>query len=406
MKSGKNNKKYLIIIFLIYLNINEIDKSHFFFFFIYMRKKYAIQNLSISFKGKNKRKSKLTNARLSNISNNFLAEKLAVKERLNKLFNLSTYSNDFHIKLALKKEILDFLSIKKRMNISKIDIIFLSKIQKFGNNLITINNCIFYCQIIGCNKIILKESPNRREWLIKNPVFIEKLNITILQGSSVNCQNDIILCPYEIEWNFFYPKFVIPQIRTNLIKSEILRNLPNVNIQKDSLYIHIRGGDVFKFKPNRLYAQPPLCFYEKIINNNKFKTIHIISMDEMNPIVKILINKYKNIFFNKNHFEYDIALLANAYNIVVSVSSFSLSSIKLNNNLKNLWEFDMLKLVQKLIFLHHHLFKFEIKYQIHTMKPSDIYISKMFSWKNSKEQIQLMLKDNCPHDFVTVKPTK
>ena len=196
----------------------------------------------------------------------------------------------------------------------------------------------------------------------------------------------------------------MPQIKTDILKFEIIKNLPYVKIERYSLYIHIRGGDAFINEPHSAYAQPPLCFYEKIINNNNFKNIYIISMDKENIIVSALMNKYKRIIYTKNKLEFDISLLVHAYYIVISVSSFSLSSIKLNDNLKDLWECDMIKLSEKIYFLHHHLFKFKIKYKIHTMRPSDRYISKMFLWKRSYEQIKLMFEEDCPNDFVITKP--
>ena len=85
------------------------------------------------------------------------------------------------------------------------------------------------------------------------------------------------------------------------------------------------------------------------------------------------------------------------------MSSFALSAIKFNDNLKNIWEYDMMKLTQKIIFLHHHIYKYPIKYKIHTMRPSDYYNSKMFSWKRTPEQIKLMIEENCPYDFVLTK---
>ena len=38
------------------------------------------------------------------------------------------------------------------------------------------------------------------------------------------------------------------------------------------------------------------------------------------------------------------------------------------------------------------------------MKPSDIYINKMFKWTKSPEQIKLMLEAECPYDFTETKP--
>ena len=40
------------------------------------------------------------------------------------------------------------------------------------------------------------------------------------------------------------------------------------------------------------------------------------------------------------------------------------------------------------------------------MKPSDRYIDGMFNWKNTPEQLKLMLEDNCTYDFVITKPNQ
>ena len=153
-----------------------------------------------------------------------------------------------------------------------------------------------------------------------------------------------------------------------------------------------------------MYAQPPLCFYEKIINSRVFRNIYIVSVDRLNIIVNTLLEKYKNIFHNINNIEYDISLLSNAYNVVISVSSFAYSSIKLNDNLKDLWEYDIMRLPEKFLFLHHHIIEFNRHYKIHTMEPSLIYRSEMFQWKGAPNQIKLMLEESCPFDFVLSEP--
>ena len=169
---------------------------------------------------------------------------------------------------------------------------------------------------------------------------------------------------------------------------------------------NVQSKDLFDFmkKPSRRYAQPPLCFYEKIIDNNKFKNIYIIASDRRNVVLDALINKYKYIIYEQHEFNYDFALLAHAYNLAISVSTFALSAVKFNDNLKNLWEYDICRISQKYHFLHHHLYKFNYKYKVHTMKPSDIYAHKMFRWDLSQSQSKLMLEDKCTYDFVLTKP--
>ena len=361
-------------------------------------------NDSLLYKGSKIKKNKLLANYLSRISGG--EEKIAnEKRRFYKYFNLSEYTSDPISQNYFKNQFIGmFAKIKKKKSIKNIETFYVEQYGNFGNNIIILNNIIFCCEIIGCNKIILNYHKTRK-WFIKNPIYIEKLNITIQLGPEVYCGIENVFCIKLDKWDPYYPVFVKPQIRIQYIKEEIVKNLPEVNINSNDLYIHIRGGDIFKHNnASPYYAQPPLCFYEKIINNNKFNNIYIISQDRRNPVLDALISKHNNIIFKENNYEYDISLLVHAFNLVASVSSFVLSSIKFNDNLKNLWEYDIYRLSEKFIQLHHHLYKFDIKYKIYTLKPSDIYADQMHIWTKSESQLKLMLEDSCPYDFVLTKP--
>ena len=322
------------------------------------------------------------------------------KQILNELFNLSEYSTDPNIKNVYKIRFMNFISELKGKPVNKIDTFYMLKNCNFGNCLVTINNLIFYCEIIGCHRIIFFGQYS----LIRRPIYIKELNISIITYSRVNCEDDSVLClPYK-NWNPYYTGLVKPQIRTQYLKEEIMRNIPQVNIDPKALYINIRGGDIFMRALHSHYSQPPLCFYEKVIDNNKFQNIYIISNDRRNVVLDALMNKYKNIIFNHIDYKTDVAMLVHAFNVVASVSSFFVSSIKFNDNLENLWEYDICRLSEKYRWLHHHLYKFDIKYKIHTMKPSDIYADQMHIWKKSDSQLKLMIEDKCPYDFVLTKP--
>ena len=390
---------------LIFISFSKKSENQLQSLNIYINKERSIYSNIINYKGEKLLKDKLINDYLLNISDEYIAEKKQEKQRFNKYYYLYDYSNNPIIKSKLKLKFFEYISRKKKQTTTQIDIFYLSNILNFGNNLLALNNALFFCEFIGCHKIILNNHNLKRKWLITKPVYIKKSNITIMQGSDVSCNNNNVLCFYEISWCIYYPELIIPQLKTDLIKSEILRNLPKINIEPNILFIHIRGGDIFQTSIGKNYAQPLLCYYEKVIKNNKFfKNIYIISMDHSNVVVDALLNKYKNIIFKKNTFVYDLSLLCYAYNIVVLISSFAFSAIKLNDNLKNLWEYDMMRLSNKFLFLHHHIFSFKRKYKIHTMKPSDIYRTKMFTFKRSSEQIKLMLEDKCPYDFEDSNP--
>ena len=317
---------------------------------------------------------------------------------LNKLFNLSEYSNEPNEKNKYKNVFLNFFSNIKNKKMNKVETLFLDDMSNFGNCIVKINNIIFDCEIVGCHTIII----NAPHSLIKNPIYIKKLNITIIPSSEINCTDEFTLC----KRNYFDPIFVKSQIRTQYLKEEIMRNIPKVNIDPNALYINLRGGDIFRMATNTHYSQPPLCFYEKIINNNKFSNIYIISNDRQNVVLDALINKYNNIIFRHDNYESDIASLVQASNVVASVSSFFFAAIKFNDNLKNLWEYDILRLCEKFLWLHHHLYKLDIKYKIYTMKPSDIYLNQMFIWRASPYQLKLMIEAECPNDFILTKPNQ
>ena len=193
------------------------------------------------------------------------------KEKFNKFYYLPEYSDDPDIKEAIRKKVYEVISNIRNKTINKIDKIFVSRINPFGNNVVCVNNAIFYCEVLGCTQIILNDHTQRR-WLIRNPVYIEKLNITIKKGSNVDCHNEHTLCIYRV-WDIFYPFMLKPEVRIQYIKEEIISNLPKVDVEPDDLYIHIRGGDVFRVAPVPMYGQPPLCFYERIMNSFKFKNI-------------------------------------------------------------------------------------------------------------------------------------
>ena len=210
--------------------------------------------------------------------------------------------------------------------------------------------------------------------------------------------------------NIFYWFFNLRiENRLDVIKNEILKNLPKVKVSNKDLYIHIRGGDVFqKEATNRdycpSYAQYPLCFYNKIIDYYKFKKIFIISEDKLNPVVNKLLNKYSNVIYQNNTLEKDISYLAHAYNIVGSVSSFITSIIKLNDNLRYFWEYDIYQMEHKLYHLHHSLYDYPRKYTIFRMEPSERYKKDMYKWVRSKYQINIMLNEKCQNNFTIISP--
>ena len=206
-------------------------------------------------------------------------------------------------------------------------IVYVDKSFNFGNSLVLLNNLIYYCEILNIKNIYLNSN---YKWPISQNISYEKMNISLITTININLNEDnIIIFDRKL---IYFQKVFKPKIRINILKTEIKRYLPEIKINENDLYIHIRGGDIFgyKAKGNINYAQPPLCLYIKVIKKFKFRNIFILSMDNSNPIIKLLISEYPQIILTHNSIEIDISILLNSFNLIGSMSSFLTSIIILN----------------------------------------------------------------------------
>ena len=318
------------------------------------------------------------------------------------LKNYSEITNDtqkYETQLELFNE-LKSLNRDMNKNISEVKIIYLKESLKFGNSMILLNNLIAYCEVLDIRNIYLNID---MDWPIVDDIFTDRINIYFVSPYQIDCEDKAVLCP---EYKpFYYLTVVKPEIRINLFKDEVKRNLPTINTDRNDLYIHIRSGDIFKRRPNTVYAQPPLCFYQKILNNFFFKNIYIVSENRKNPLIDLLSKEFPEIIFIDNYIETDAAILSNAYNIVGSMSSFLTTLVMINDNLKSYWDFDNYRLSEKYLHFHHDIYKLKVNYTLYEMKPSEDYRKEMFVWRNSKRQIDLMINEKCK-EFNVIKPNE
>lgn len=329
--------------------------------------------------------------------NFFQTYKYSINEDIIFINKYSTLQNlnDSLFVIKEKQSIFDLLSKYAGRNITSVNTIYFATNCFFGNCIVLLNKILFYCEIIGCKSIILDENIF---WFIKNQILVEKNNISIKVGEKKKFQNSSSL--YYSSPSIFYTFFYIkPEIRINLIRKEIIKNLNKVNVDKEDLYIHIRSGDIFIFAHSP-YAQPPLCFYKKILNNYKFNKVYLIAQDKKNPIIEKILSEYTNVIYKQNDLKEDISNLINAYNIVASISSFLISIIQLNYNLEKLFDYNIYKMSEKIYHYHYDLYQFPHNNFInYRMEPSPHYNKTMLNWKNNKKQRKLMMIEKCIKNF-------
>ena len=404
MKMNKKNLKKFKKIKSSKINLVEIGIFKYFIIFIMIisifllrnKKENETENVNNNdwIKGN---KTEILEKYISNFKGNFGQEAKIDIERVKDLFSFKVMLKDENspLNIELKSRLIQKLSQKFTKNITLVKNVFVNQICFFGNRMVALNNIIYYSEILGIKNIYLN---SEYDWYIKNDIITDKIKVSVKPSSDINCNSEDTICGH-IFFDFFFPVLILPEIRFIILKDEIKRNLPKVEIKKNDLYIYIRSGDSFT-KDGPGYTPAPYCFYKRILETAKYNDVYIISIDNLNPIIGKLMEEYPKIIHNLNPVEIDISILSNAYNLVNQVSSFVVTCITLNDNLINLWDYDTYKLSEKIYHLHYDIYKVNRVFNLYRMKPDEEYFyQKMFTWTRSEEQKKLLFDEKCKYDF-------
>lgn len=190
-------------------------------------------------------------------------------------------------------------------------------------------------------------------------------------------------------------------MRLSIIREEILNNIPKYKANLEDLYINIRSGDIFQNTIHPDYSQPPLCFYKKIINESNYTNINIVSNGHENPVVDELLKIYPKIKYLHESVEGDVSIIVNAHNLIMPESTFTWTLIRLNNNLNNLYIYELISYNSR---KNYDLITYDtrnINANIYIMQASLKYKKIMErKWENSKIQLNLMLQENCTNNRI------
>ena len=362
-------KIFLFLLFaLIIILLTKTLKQNFFLFPKFFSKQKQKQHTNITLY-----KTKIINDYLFSIPQKYENYKKLEKSRLENYFslkNLPKNSNDSTTQQIKSKLLSQINQHTRGKDFSKVNSVFLTYPINFGNTMVMVNNIMYYSEVFGIKNIYFHK---RYNWFLNNNITTEKFNISVISSNNINCKardtvcfslNDVLL------FFFLYsPELIKPKIRINLLKDEIRRNLPYVDIDQNDLIIHIRSGAIFRY-----------------------------------PVIHYLIKEFPNIIYKKNSLGRDISYLSKAYNLVGSISSFSTTVIKFNDNLKNYWDYDIYRKSEKFCHLHHEYFDFNKKFTTYRMIPSDNYKNEMFVWSNDPLKIKLMIEEKCNNNFKKIKP--
>jgi len=241
---------------------------------------------------------------------------------------------------------------------------------RLGNNVLQI--CSTFIQ--GYDKV-------NKYVLSSHPIFHFK-NILNEEATICKCDNLQLLNSQQIK------HYDLSRLKT-CYKKHIDIKGDRVSNNIYDIGIHIRSGDIFQQIGNShsKYLQPPLYFYEKIINENISKKIVIVYESNHNPVVNKLAHKYKdqdNIIFQSSSIINDIHTLSNCRQLVVSNGTFWLVPYFESNIIENIIIADYMK--------DNHWFMFDTNTKYHEIALPNYMKGQL--WKNTLEQREIMVKYN------------
>lgn len=263
---------------------------------------------------------------------------------------------------------------------------------RLGNNLIQLIHALSYARQHQIDYVYLKEPHN---YLSSQVINISGSTDEFKTCNSQCMLNNIFFYTENIP-NFkfdmktesmpLFDQYILPIYGHRDIHCLALLDPTSDN----TLYIHIRSGDIFKkLKPHSLYVQPPMAYYDYIIAEQKPELIILVSEDKLNPCIDALLAKYADKIThvcNPGDPVKDISVLCRASKIIFGFGTFSYYIMCVSGNLNTVWfpKYDNENESSSgLSHIHTHHIPLP-KY----MKPGE--------WKNTSSQRKLMLTYQIP----------
>lgn len=236
------------------------------------------------------------------------------------------------------------------------------KYGRFGNNYITLKKILIIALYFKdkVQKIFLSIATANMYKFHAQYIKDDKYSyITMINGIDDIKNKKNIISPINGDETIFFSdvsEFLgdnnINEINAKNIIRRSLKCNTQIEIDPDILFIHVRGGDIFRDGGTSVvhckYRQPPLIWYLECIlaHKQRYKNciVMIISEDRKNPCVAAIIQwcAHSNIkcIANINSLEKDYSLLMNAQSLVISKSSFLIPCLDLNKKLKFVYKFN------------------------------------------------------------------
>ena len=288
---------------------------------------------------------------------------------------------------------------KKAQGAAVADVLIVAQHGRFGNMVRQVSLALASAEQLGIREVIVKSFPQfpRGTWILDNGVALTHdplLRSRMIAKPSVVLGGDFFVkprLPVDVsDVNF-------DRIGSSLAEAGELLNLEILSPQV--MVIHLRSGDAFNPEPHPRLGQPPLSFYQRVIELEKPNKVILVFENRSNPVIDRLIDhledKGLDYSLHSESFEADLRLLLAARTLVTARGTLTESLLLLSPHLHT-W----------ISFSHEPHVYFRRRPIARRVEISDVdgeysRILLAGNWQNSPEQRDMML--NYPVENLSVR---
>ena len=257
------------------------------------------------------------------------------------------------------------------LSYKSVDGFYLIPFARFGNNVYQFIRSLTYSDLFGYKRLIIPY----------NFLFFKR-NFDV-NGISVEIANNDTDYSKFLFGHYYHPAY---NAKTELsfkyfdyFRDEFLRSFPNMSLDPNDLYMHLRSGDIYFQDDHPNYGQPPINFYFDVMKYKKWNNIYLLS-DGFNPMYNLLINSGAIHYSNYSFYDV-IAIAVNCYNLAFGKTTFMISLSFLAKRFNNLFTFNLPTYRMK-----PHL----------NCDPDDEYVNKIVNnWTNTADKISVLFSSKC-----------
>lgn len=145
-------------------------------------------------------------------------------------------------------------------------------------------------------------------------MFLVEKNSSALSAAAHQWYFNPLLVPTERERRWIAIKYV---------SSLLPQPSPHSVLGHNHLVIHIRSGDLFSEKQHGHYMQPPLAYYQYILDNHCYEHVTIVTEpDKQNPVIHAIMEHYPHIQLQHKTLKEDVETILSARHLVIGTGSF------------------------------------------------------------------------------------